>query len=92
MLNFDFLEKSLGIVFPPLCQEKCLSCYILLTDQILLPLLMEILDNICITIVSFPGCDVILFEINLIILIKSFFYMTEKSRQKLKYFENEKGF
>ena len=32
MLNFEFLEKGLGIVSPPhLCmifQEKCFSCYI----------------------------------------------------------------
>ena len=34
----------------------------------------------CITILSQPGCDVIKFEINV------------KSRQKLKYPENEKSF
>ena len=38
------------------------------------------------------GCDVINFEINLIFLIKPFFYMTKKSRQKLKYLENDKSF
>ena len=32
------------------------------------------------------------FEINLIFLIKPFWYMTEKSRQKFKYNENEKSF
>ena len=42
MLNFDFLEKSLGIVSPShlVCMifpEKCFSCYILLTVQIPLP-------------------------------------------------------
>ena len=37
-------------------------------------------------------CDVINFEINLIFLIKPFFYMTKKSRQKLKYLENDKSF
>ena len=31
-------------------------------------------------------------EINLIFLIKPFFYMPKKSRQKFKYFENEKSF
>ena len=40
MLNFDFIEKGLGVVSPPNFvydfQEKCFSCYILLTDQILL--------------------------------------------------------
>ena len=39
-----------------------------------------------------PGCDVIKFEINLIFLIKLFWYMTKKPRQKLKYHENEKSF
>ena len=32
------------------------------------------------------------FEINLIFLIKPFFNMTKKSRQKLKYLEKEKSF
>ena len=32
------------------------------------------------------------FEINLIFLIKSFFYIIKKLRQKFKYFENEKSF
>ena len=32
------------------------------------------------------------FEINLNFLIKPFWYMTKKARQKLKYLENEKGF
>ena len=32
------------------------------------------------------------FEINLIFLIKPFFYMTKKSRQKFKYLENGKSF
>ena len=38
MLNFDFSEKSLGLVSLPHFvhdfQEKCSSCCILLTDQI----------------------------------------------------------
>ena len=46
----------------------------------------------CIAIVCEPGCDVINFEIKLIFLIKSFFYSTTKSRQKLKYLENGKTF
>ena len=55
-------------------------------------LLLEILRNMCIAIVYFPGCDVIIFEIKLIFLIKPFFYINKKSRQKLKYLEIEKGF
>ena len=45
-----------------------------------------------IAIVCFPGFDVMNFEINLIFLIKQFSYVTEKSRQKFKYPENEERF
>ena len=45
-----------------------------------------------IVIVCFPACDVINFEITLILLIKPFFYMTKKSRQKFKYLKNKKSF
>ena len=38
-----------------------------------LPLLLEILDNMCIAIVCYPGCDVMYFEINLIFPIEPFF-------------------
>ena len=55
MLNFDFLDKGLEIVSPAHFEygfsKKCSSCYILLTDQILLPLLLEILGNVYITVV-----------------------------------------
>ena len=38
MLNFDILDKGLGIVFPAhfvyIFKQKCSSSYILLTDQI----------------------------------------------------------
>ena len=38
MLNFNFSEKDLGLVSPPHfvydIQQKCFSCYIILTDQI----------------------------------------------------------
>ena len=50
------------------------------------------MGNMCIAIVSFPGCDVVNFEIDLIFLINPFFYMNKKSRQKFKYLENKKFF
>ena len=53
---------------------------------------LEILGNMYITIVCLPSCDVIKFEINLVFFIKPFCYMTKKSKQKLKYLENEKSF
>ena len=43
----------------------------------------------CIAIVCFPGCDAINLEIDLIFLIKLFFYMTKKLRQNFKYLENK---
>ena len=42
-------------------------------------LLLEILGNMCIAIVFLPSLDVTDFEINLIFLIKPFFYITKKS-------------
>ena len=76
--------------------EECFSCYIILTDQISLSdclyFLGNILDNMCIAVVCFPGCEVINFEINLIFLIKPFFYMAKKPREKFKYLENKKSF
>ena len=57
-----------------------------------LPLLHEILGNMCIAIVCFQGCDVTNFETNLIFLIKPFLNMTKKSRQKPRYLEEGKSF
>ena len=57
-----------------------------------LPLLFEILGNVCITIVYFPVCYFKNFEINLIFLIKPFLKMTKTSKEKLKYLDDEKSF
>ena len=99
MRNSDFLEKGLGIVSSlVLCmifQEKCFSYYILLTDQISLSDYLYFLKYWAMSVLRlfcFPGCDVINFEINLIFLIKPFFYVTIKSRQRFTYLENEKSF
>ena len=43
----------------------------------------------CIAIACY---DVINLKINLIFLIKPFLYITKKSREKLKYLEDEKSF
>ena len=70
ILNSDFLEKGLGIVSTLLYmifQEKCFSCYILLTDQISLSdCLLELLGKLPTANACFSGCDVINFVINLI--------------------------
>ena len=61
-----------------------------------LPLPLEILDNMCIVIISCQVCDVINLENSLSLLIKPFFYITksqnQKSKQKCKYLKNEKSF
>ena len=70
MLNFDSLEKVLGIVFVPDFvngfSRKMFKMF-------------EIKGNMCIAIVCFLGCDIINFEINLIFLIKPFLYMTKRA-------------
>ena len=45
-------------------------------------LLFEILGNMCIAIVYYPGCDVMDFEINVIFLIKPFFLHDQKVKIK----------
>ena len=84
MLKFDFLEKGLGIVSSPHFMDdfsrKMFSCNILLTDQFSLSDCLYFLTywgNLFIPIVCFPCCDVINFEINLIFLIKPFFFRTK---------------
>ena len=42
-------------------------------------------------VASQVGCDVINFDVNIILIIKPFLYKTRKSRQ-FKYLENEKSF
>ena len=56
-----------------------------------LHVLLELLGNMFIGTVCFSGYGIINFEINLIVLIKTFFYMTKKLIQKINYLENEKS-
>ena len=56
-----------------------------------LPLLLEILGNMCIAIVFFSGCDLKNFEINHFFLVKLYSHMTETSREKCKYLDNKKS-
>ena len=99
MLDFDFLEKSLGIVSSPhFVHDFSRKMFLMLYANnwpsfiVWLHLLLEILGSMCIAIVCFPGCGIINFEISLIFLIKPFFYLTKKSRQKFKYLDNKKSF
>ena len=84
MLNFDILEEGQEIVSSPqfvydISRKLFLMLYFI-NWQNFIVLLLEILGNMCIAIVCFPGCDIINFEINLTFLNKPFFYMIEMSR------------
>ena len=99
MLNFSFPEKVLGLVSPPhsVYYFTRIMFFMLYSINwpnfiVSIPLFLEILENMCITFVCWPGCEVIQFEINLIFLIEPFCYMTKKSRQKCKYLEKKKSF
>ena len=99
IFNFDFPEKGLGLVSPQhfvyhFSRKMFFMLHSInwLNFIVWFPLLLEILGSMCVTILCWPGCDVIKFEINLIFFIKPFYYLTKKSRQKLKYLENEKSF
>ena len=77
MLNFNFLENCLAIVFPPHFVYAFSRKMLLMLFSLNLPnffvclsSVLEIMGNMCIAIVSFQGCDVITSEINLIVLIK----------------------
>ena len=98
MTHFDSLEKGLEIVSPSnfvidFSRKMFFMLYYINWPNVIvwLSLLFQILANMCITI-CFQGCDVIDFEIDIIFLIKLFFYMTKKSRQKFKYLQNEMSF
>ena len=80
MLNFDFLEKGLGIVSPPhfvydVSRKIFLMLYSINSPDFIvwLSLPLEILGNMCIGIVCFPGCNIINFKVISVFLIKSFF-------------------
>ena len=87
MLNFDFLEKGLGIVSPPHFENYFSRKNFLMLNSInwpnfiiWLPVLFEVLANIYCNCLLFRYIN---FEINLIFLIKLFLYMIQKSRQNM---------
>ena len=99
MLNFDLLEKDLGIVSPPhfvhdISKKMFLMLYSINWPNLIawLFLLLEILINMCIAIVCFPRFDVRNLEIELIFLIKSLFYMNKESRQILNILRTKRAF
>ena len=75
----DFLRK----IFLMLSSINCSDFFVWL------PLLLEILGNMCIETIFCPGYDIINFKINRSFLIKS---LTKKTGQKFKYLKNKKCF
>ena len=100
MLNFKFSEKGLGLVSLPhfayvFFQEKCFSCYILLTDQISLSDSLYFLRYWTISVLQLFAVNLkfeIKSEINLIFLIKPFSYMSKKSRKNLSILRTKRAF
>ena len=85
MLNFNCLEKGLGIVSPPyfgydFSRKMFLMLYSIQWPYFIvhLPLLLDLWGDMCIAIVSFLGYDLINFVINLTFLMKLFSYMRKK--------------
>ena len=91
MLNCDSLEEGPGKVSSHIVHNFSWKMFFMLYSVNWLNyfiawsyLRLEIFGNICIAVVCFPGCDETKFEINLVFLIKLYFYMTKKLRQKFK--------
>ena len=89
MLNFDFLDKGLGIISPAhfvydFSTKMLLMLYSINWTNFIawLPLLLEILGNMCIATVCYPGCDIMDFEINFIFLIQPFIVNYQKVMRK----------
>ena len=76
-LNFGFLDKGLGIIsLAHFVYDFSTKIFLMLYSInwsnfiVWLPLLLQILGNMCIAIVCQPGCDVMNFKINMIFVIK----------------------
>ena len=82
-VKFWFLEKSLGLISPShfvyiILRKYFLNLYSIKWPNFIiwLPVLLEILDNMCTVIIWFPVGGIINFETSLSFLIWLFSYMT----------------
>ena len=98
MLNFDLVDKGLGIVSPAnFVYDFSAKVFLILYSKrtnfhFLFKFTSWDIGQYYIALVCYPDCDVMDFEINLIILNEPLFHMTKKLWQKLKYSENKKSF
>ena len=78
-----FLRKNIShVIFYQLTKFHCPNAF---TSR-------DVRQYMCCNFICLPVCDVMNFEINFSFLIRPFFYMSEKSRQKFKYLKNKKRF
>ena len=86
MLNFDFLDKGLGIFSPAhFVYDSSMKMFLVLysinwPNLIAWPLVLDKLGKMCIAIVCSQGC--VDFEITLIFIIKLFFPHDQKVMTK----------
>ena len=99
MLNFDFLDKGLGIVPPaPFVYDFSRKVFLILYSInwpnfiAWLPLLLEMLGNMRIAILVNQAVTSWILKLTLSFQSSRFFYITKKSWQILKYLENENNF
>ena len=95
--NFWFYGKGSGTIFQMnfvyyISGKISVTLYFINLPNFIvwLPLLLEILDNMCIVLICFLAFDVKNVEINLNFVIKPFFYITKKVRTKIKTFYERK--
>ena len=96
MLSFDFLGKGLTLIsatpFVHDFSRKINSCYILLTDKISLSDCYYFFRYLAMSVLQYPICDLINFEIYVSLLIKPFTYINKNSEQNLRHLQKEKSF
>ena len=99
MLNFDLLDKGLAIVSSghfvhEFSTKMFLTLYSINGPNFIawLPLLLEILSNMGIAFVCYPGCDIMDFEINIIFLIEPFFLHDQKVMTKINILRTKRAF
>ena len=86
MLNSDFSEKVLGIVSPShFANDFSRKMFLRLYNYQIawLPLLLRYWAIFVLSIICFPDCDVINFQINLIFLIRPFIYWPKTQDKNL---------
>ena len=97
MIEFNLSEKSLWLVVPTnyvhdFWRKMFMLYSINWPNFVCLPLFLAILGSMCILIFCEAGCDAIKFEFNIIFLIRPFFCMIKKPKQKSEHLEIKKSF